>query len=76
MDDDEDIFDGEEDWCDCDDYDADLLEGRAHCFRCGRSWWMSGEEMRNEIRWQASMILSAEECEISSSPVSADELPF
>lgn len=27
--------------CDHDDYDVDLLEGRATCGRCGESWAMS-----------------------------------
>jgi hypothetical protein len=52
--------DDEEDFCDCEDFDADLLEGRARCFRCGRSWWMSNDEIIREIRWQAEMIECAE----------------
>lgn len=62
MDEDE-IYDDEDDFCDCEDYDIDLLEGRAHCFKCGRSWWMSAEEITRELRWQASMIEEAEENE-------------
>jgi hypothetical protein len=63
MDEDDEIYEDDDDFCDCEEYDADLLEGRAHCFRCGRSWWMSGEEILQEIRWQASMIEDAEENE-------------
>lgn len=55
--------DGGEDFCDCEEYDADLLEGRARCFRCGRSWWMTDEQITAEIRWQASMIECSEETE-------------
>lgn len=61
MSEDEDDFYDDDDFCDCDDYDADLLEGRAHCLRCGRSWWMSEDEITVELRWQASMIETEDE---------------
>ena len=63
--DDDDYFDYDEDddWCDCDDYDADILEGRAQCYRCGRRWWLTNEQITNEIRWQASMMEAVEETE-------------
>lgn len=35
--------------CDHDDYDADILTGRAHCHRCGHAWWMTSEEFDCEI---------------------------
>ncbi|QRY69154.1 hypothetical protein JVX98_13425 [Ensifer sp. PDNC004] len=59
-DDDDPIYD-DDDFCDCEEYDADILEGRAHCYRCGRSWWLTDEQMRQEIRWQAEMMECAEE---------------
>lgn len=45
----------EDDFCDCTEYTADTLEGRAHCYRCGRSWWMSTEQLERELRWQVEM---------------------
>ncbi|MBZ7921629.1 hypothetical protein LAC81_07530 [Ensifer adhaerens] len=55
MDDDNSDYLDEPDDCDCEDYDADILEGRARCFRCGRSWRMTTQQLSAETRWQASM---------------------
>lgn len=40
--------DHEED-CDHDDYDSDILSGRAQCYRCGYSWWQTTEEIEAEF---------------------------
>lgn len=54
----DDSFDGDEDRYgdepidDCwhhDDYDADILTGRATCNMCGHSWWMTDREVATEI---------------------------
>lgn len=41
--------------CDCVHADYDLLEGRAHCPMCGRSWYLTDDELRAELRLQAEM---------------------
>lgn len=45
--------DGEEDPCDHDEYDLDILTGRAFCYRCGEAWYATDEEMRAEAQRQA-----------------------
>lgn len=46
-------FDGyyndEPDECYHEDYESDILSGRATCNICGHSWWQSGEEIQSEI---------------------------
>ena len=49
----EDDFD-EDDGCDHDDYDADILTGRAMCHRCGHAWWQTAGEIEREARHQAA----------------------
>lgn len=52
----EDGYEGyDDDFCDHDDYDADILTGRAHCYRCGEAWWLSDEQLRHEIRLAAQV---------------------
>lgn len=51
----------EPDECDCSDYDVDLLEGRAWCMRCDRRWWLTNEQISNEIKHYAAMIECVEE---------------
>ncbi len=36
--------------CDCSDYDTDLVEGSAKCWRCGRSWTLTSAEMEAEFK--------------------------
>lgn len=36
--------DGPEDDCLCDDADYDILTGRAHCWVCGRFWYLTPQE--------------------------------
>ena len=38
--------------CDHDDYDADILTGRATCYRCGHSWYQTTEEINAAIERQ------------------------
>jgi hypothetical protein len=42
----------EDDPCDHDEYDVDILTGRAHCWRCGHAWWLSSQELRAELKFQ------------------------
>lgn len=53
MSDDDDLWleddDYDDDPCDHDDHDTDILSGRATCYRCGESWWMSAAELKREI---------------------------
>jgi hypothetical protein len=68
MDEDEDDFYSDDDFCDCEEFDADILEGRAHCFRCGRSWWLSDEQMKQEVRFHVEMMQCIEEEAATPSP--------
>lgn len=52
-DEDEDWDDREDDPCDHDDYDADLLSGRCHCWRCGHSWYATAEQLDAQLRWES-----------------------
>lgn len=51
MTDSDDGFD--DDLCDHDDYDTDLLSGRCQCWRCGETWYATGEEIDRELRFQS-----------------------
>lgn len=35
--------------CQHDEYDTDILSGRATCWNCGASWWQSEDEIQAEI---------------------------
>lgn len=41
-----------EDDCDHEDYEADILSGRAMCHRCGHTWYQTQEEIEREIKHQ------------------------
>lgn len=43
----------DDDFCDHEDYDADILTGRAHCYRCGEAWWMTDDQLRRHIELSA-----------------------
>jgi len=43
--------DFEED-CDHEDYDFDILTGRAECHQCPHSWYLSRKEINQQIRLQ------------------------
>jgi hypothetical protein len=43
-----------EDDCDHEDYEADIVTGRAMCHRCGHQWWQTPEEVRRETEHQAN----------------------
>lgn len=51
--DDESYEEGAPDPCECLDPDVDVLAGRAHCISCGRSWWMTSEQLQAEAKFQA-----------------------
>ena len=71
----EDFEDGyedyDEDFCDHDEYDADILSGRAQCYRCGEAWWLSDEQLRLEIRHASEYFecVAAEEDAALSEPL-------
>jgi hypothetical protein len=44
--------DYEEDPCDHDDYETDLLDGRCRCI-CGHSWYASTEDIDRQLRFQS-----------------------
>ncbi len=39
--------------CDHEEYEADILTGRAECCMCGHSWYQTNEEIEREIELQA-----------------------
>ena len=46
--------DREDDYpCDHEDHDVDLLEGRARCYRCGESWFLSEADYTHYADMQA-----------------------
>jgi len=51
-DDDEDLYDDlyEDDPCDHEDRDVDILTGRASCWRCGEAWWLTTEQLEQELK--------------------------
>lgn len=53
--DDEDYIgcDGEEESCDHEDHETDILDGRRRCWRCGESWYASADDIDRELRFQS-----------------------
>lgn len=47
-----DDHDQERDCCH-EEYEADILTGRAICYLCGHAWWQTTEEIEREIELQA-----------------------
>lgn len=43
----------DDDFCDHDDYDTDLLNGKCQCYRCGHSWYATTEQIDRELRFQS-----------------------
>lgn len=43
----------DEDPCDHEEYEADIMTGRATCTMCGYAWWQTTEESAAESRRQA-----------------------
>lgn len=39
----------DEDPCEHEDYEVDIIVGRAHCCRCQHSWWQTNEEIAAEV---------------------------
>jgi hypothetical protein len=50
----------EDDPCDHDEHDVDILTGRAHCWRCGEAWWLTSDELKRELEFHALACESAE----------------
>lgn len=44
----------DEDPCDHDDYDVDIVTGRASCSRCCESWYVSDDEVRRQVELEAA----------------------
>jgi hypothetical protein len=40
----------DDDPCDHEGHDVDILTGRAHCWRCGEAWWLTREELKRELK--------------------------
>ena len=48
----EDLF-GDEDPCDHEDHDTDLLDGRCSCWRCGETWYATTEQIDAQLRFES-----------------------
>ena len=59
---DEDMFryDDPED-CDCQFADIDIFVGRAHCPMCGATWYLTDDELRAELAYQAEYAQAVED---------------
>lgn len=44
----------EDDFCDHDDRDIDVLSGRWSCWRCGEAGWASSQQIQAQIEHQAA----------------------
>lgn len=51
----------DDDPCDHDDRDVDILTGRANCWQCGEAWWLTDAELKRELERQAQMWVCFEE---------------
>jgi hypothetical protein len=49
----EEYDDAPRDECDHDDYEIDILTGRAECNFCPHTWYLTSEEIEHEIQRQA-----------------------
>lgn len=65
------------------DYDADILTGRATCNMCGHSWWQTSEEIEREQRHQIEYAklceawnAEPEPNETAAAELNDDDLPF
>lgn len=59
---DNDMFrDYDEDDCDHQFADIDILEGRGHCPFCGHTWYLSCEEIQAEAQHQAEYAQAVED---------------
>jgi hypothetical protein len=43
----------DDDPCDHDDHETDLLDGRCRCWHCGESWYATTEQIDRELRLQS-----------------------
>lgn len=60
---DNDMFrcDDPEDDCDCQYADVDILEGRGHCPMCGRTWYLTTDELLAELKYQVEYSQAVED---------------
>lgn len=47
--------------CDCQFTDIDILEGRGHCPECGRTWYLTADELRAERYGMLEMKITIQE---------------
>ena len=45
----DDYYEDEPDECDHQEYEVDIVVGRAHCCTCPHSWWQTNEEIAAEV---------------------------
>ncbi len=43
----------DEDPCDHEGYDTDILDGRCRCWRCGESWYATTEQIDAQLRFES-----------------------
>ena len=47
--------------CDHEECEVDIMTGRASCWRCGETWWLSSDELKEELRLAAELAASFDE---------------
>lgn len=53
----DDFYDGDdEDWCDHDNPEVDILTGRATCWQCGATWFLSDAQLKREVELQIACV--------------------
>ncbi|OAF05488.1 hypothetical protein AYJ54_00855 [Bradyrhizobium centrolobii] len=43
----------DEEPCDHEDHETDILDGRCRCYRCGHSWYATATDIDRELRFQS-----------------------
>ena len=82
MEDEDDLYDLYDDEpCDHEDRDVDILTGRASCWQCGESWWLTDEQLRRELELNAQMFEDPPQDDCAAQPQEdneedADSIPF
>ena len=56
---------GDDDPCDHEGHDVDILTGRAHCWRCGEAWWLTSDQLTRELELHAMVCEAAIDAALS-----------
>jgi|SRR6185312_1019946 len=53
MDDDDFDYERDDEPCDHEDHDVNLIDGRCQCYRCGESWYATTAEIDEQLRFES-----------------------